>query len=62
MGKRIEVRLFSELPAEEARQVFYEPVADIQEYVAAFFKDRKDGRLAIVEDAGHAVLQSINAT
>lgn len=62
MGKRIAVRLFSELPADQVRQVFYEPVEDLQVFVKGFFKERTNGRLAVVEDAGHAVLQSINAT
>ncbi|MCP4684994.1 MAG: DUF2088 domain-containing protein [bacterium] len=62
MGKRIEVRLLSDLPDEHARQVFYEPIGELQRYVTGFFNNRKDGRLAVVHDAGHTVLQTINAS
>jgi len=61
IGRRIDVRLLSELPAEHAKQVFYEPVGDLQQYVTEFFSNRKNGRLAVVFDAGHTVMQSINA-
>ena len=62
MGRRIGVRLLSELPAKHAQQVFYEPVGNLQQYVNEFFSNRKNGRLAVVYDAGHTVLQSINAS
>ncbi len=62
MGRRIGVRLLSELPAEHVQQVFYEPVEDLQQYVTGFFSNRKNRRLAVVYDAGHTVMQSINAS
>ena len=57
IGKRIDVRLFSNLPPETVRQVFYEPVQDISSLISERAEKRHPLRLAVVHDAGHTVLQ-----
>jgi len=54
IGRRIDVRVHSTLPDETVKQVFYQPMADVQ----AFLTEIKGTgyRLAIVRDAGHTVL------
>ena len=58
MSRRIDVRLYSTLPADQVRHVYWEPVADL----SAFVRDRLTpaSRLAIVRNAGHAVMINHN--
>ena len=56
MTRRINVRLYSELPADIARQVFYEPVGNLQALIGELLT-KENNRLAVVHDAGHSVLQ-----
>ncbi len=58
MTKRINVRIVSSLPEDHARQVFYEPLDDINEYLAKYEKETHGLRLAVVHDAGHTVLHT----
>jgi lactate racemase len=57
MTRRIEVRVYSTLPAETVRRVFYEPIADIQEFLNEKIQGKVAFRLAVVHDAGHTVLK-----
>ncbi|MBU0983399.1 MAG: hypothetical protein KKA42_05985, partial [candidate division Zixibacteria bacterium] len=57
LTRRINVHLFSELPGDFARQVFYRPVDDLQAFVDARLTPETP-RLAVVYDAGHTVLES----
>jgi nickel-dependent lactate racemase len=61
MTRRIGVRLYSELPEDQPRRVFYEPVADLQVLINETMQKSDRKRLAIVHDAGHTVLKPINA-
>jgi nickel-dependent lactate racemase len=56
MARRIDVRLYSALPADQVRHVYWEPVADLN----AFVRDQLGSvsRLAIVRNAGHTVMTS----
>ncbi|UCD63602.1 MAG: DUF2088 domain-containing protein [Candidatus Zixiibacteriota bacterium] len=56
IGRRISVRLFSTLPDDEPRQVFYEPLADL----ASLFSDKidKEHKIAVVRDSGNTVLKT----
>ncbi len=57
MSKRIDVRLKSELDDDTVRKVFYEPVADLQEYIDKKINDSTGhGRVAVVHDAANTVL------
>jgi nickel-dependent lactate racemase len=57
MTRRIDVRVYSMLPGEQVRQVFYEPVDDLASFVADKMQGNTNFRLAIVHDAGHTVLK-----
>ncbi|MCD6249979.1 MAG: DUF2088 domain-containing protein [candidate division Zixibacteria bacterium] len=59
--RRINVRLYSDLPPEQPRRVFYEPAKDLQVLVNECLDRDNRKRLAIVYDAGHTVLQTIGA-
>ena len=61
MTRRIDVRLKSELPPHIPRQVYYEPVDDLQELVDAA-GSRGGARMAVVHDAAHTVLQLKSVT
>jgi len=61
MTRRINVRLYSELPPDQPRRVFYEPAEDLQLLVNECLDRDNRKRLAIVHDAGHTVLQPISA-
>jgi nickel-dependent lactate racemase len=54
ISKRINVRLYSSLPADKPRQVFYEPVDDIQPLLTDLLTEQKAA--AIVYDSGNTVL------
>jgi nickel-dependent lactate racemase len=58
MTRRIKVQLYSELPPEQPRRVFYEPAEDLQLLVNECLDRDNRKRLAIVHDAGHTVLQT----
>ena len=60
MTKRIGVRLYSELPEDQPRRVFYEPVANLQNFIEEELGKQNRKRLAIVHDAGHTVLKPID--
>jgi lactate racemase len=57
MTRRIDVRVFSVLPAEIVRRVFYEPVGDLPELLKSKMAGKAEFRLAVVHDAGHTVLK-----
>jgi nickel-dependent lactate racemase len=57
MTRRIDVRLHSELDDETVRRVFYEPLADVSEYIGRRAEGNTNYRLAVVHDAGHTVLR-----
>ncbi len=61
MTRRINIRLYSELPDDQPRQVYYEPVGDLQALLNECLNKNDRRRLAIVHDAGHTVLQPISA-
>ncbi len=54
IGKRIDVRVHSTLPAETVERVFYKAMDDVQGFLDKL-KDR-ECRLAVVRDAAHTVL------
>ena len=54
IGQRIDVRVYSTLPAETVQRVFYQPLDDIKGLLTAEIPEGY--RLAIVRDAGHTVL------
>ncbi|MDH4156265.1 MAG: lactate racemase domain-containing protein [candidate division Zixibacteria bacterium] len=56
IARRIQVRLHSNLPDEDARQVFYEPLADISQFLASQAEGARGYAVAIVHDAGNMVL------
>ena len=57
MTRRIDVRLHSELDDDTVRRVFYEPLADVSEYIGSKAEKKTNYRLAVVHDAGHTVLR-----
>ena len=57
MTRRIDVRLHSELDDDTVRRVFYEPLADVNEYIGSRAEGKTNYRLAVVHDAGHTVLR-----
>lgn len=61
MTRRINVRLYSQLPDDQPRQVFYEPVHDLQKLVDQCLDKANRKRLAVVRDAGHTVLKLAGA-
>ncbi len=61
MTRRINVRLFSELPDDQPRRVFYEPVHDLNALVGQCFHENDRNRLAVIYDAGHTVLKLAGA-
>jgi nickel-dependent lactate racemase len=56
ISRRIRPCLYSSLPPEQARQVFYEPIEDIQQF-ANELSTLAGARLAIVRDAANAVME-----
>lgn len=61
MTHRIDVRLYSTLPDDQPRQVFYEPTHDLQTLMGDCLDKEKGNRLAVVRDAGHTVIKPIDA-
>ncbi|MBD3257756.1 DUF2088 domain-containing protein [candidate division GN15 bacterium] len=59
MTRRINVRLYSEVDHDAARQVFYEPAENVQRLFDETLAI--SGRVAVVHDAGHTVLQPAGA-
>jgi nickel-dependent lactate racemase len=57
MTRRIDVCLHSALPPHIPRQVFYEPLDDVESFLSERLH-RPESRLAIVHDAAHTVLLS----
>ncbi len=57
ISKRIGVGIYSHLPEETVRRVFYEPVRDINRLITDNINMRKSCRVAVVHDAGHTVLK-----
>jgi len=58
MKKRIDVFLHSSLPDDTVRQVFYEPLKDIQEFLNKQIENNKYYTVGIVRDAGSTVLNA----
>ena len=56
ISQRIEVGLYSRVDPNEAKQVFYNPIGDLQSYIAGRCQSIPGHRLAIVRDAGHTVV------
>ena len=56
MGRRIDVRLYSQLEDDTVRHVFYEPLDDIPAYLEQRAQSKESYRLAVVRDAGHTVM------
>jgi nickel-dependent lactate racemase len=56
MGRRIDVRLHSNLADDTVRRVFYQPLADVSAYLQDRAGDRQEFRVAVVHDAGHTVM------
>jgi nickel-dependent lactate racemase len=61
MTLRINVKLYSQLPDDQPRHVFYEPVHDLQALTNECLKKNYRMRLAVVHDAGHTVLKLAGA-
>jgi len=61
MTRRINVRLYSHLPDDQPRRVFYEPAHDLQALMSECLEKNNRKRLAIVHDAGHTVLKLAGA-
>ena len=62
MTRRINVKLYSQLPDDQPRRVFYEPVHDLQALMSECLETNNRKRLAIVHDAGHTVLKLAGAS
>ena len=62
MTRRINVRLYSQLPDDQTRRVFYEPVHDLQVLLGECLDRNNRRRLAVVHDAGHTVLKLAGAS
>ncbi len=58
MTKRISIFLVSEMNHEEVRQVFYEPLDNLQKLLYSRVKDCEKINIGIVHDAGHMVLST----
>jgi len=61
MTRRIKVRVYSELPDDQPRRVFYEPVHDLKALFDECLHENDRNRLAVVYDAGHTVLKLAGA-
>lgn len=61
MTRRINVKLYSQLPDDQPRHVFYESVHDLQALISECLEKNNRKRLAIVHDAGHTVLKLAGA-
>jgi len=61
MTRRINVRIFSTLPPDTPRRVFYEPVTDLRALMSECLSEDRN-RLAVVHDAGHSVLELTSVT
>jgi nickel-dependent lactate racemase len=57
MSRRIHIHLYSDVPAADARRVFYEPIEDLSEFLENEAKGKGQFRLAVVHDAGHTVVK-----
>jgi nickel-dependent lactate racemase len=57
LGKRMKICLYSELPSETVRTVFYEPADDLTALIKEKAKDSETMRVAVVRDAGHTVVE-----
>jgi nickel-dependent lactate racemase len=53
---RIDVRLHSDLPDDTARQVFYEPLADVSDFIKGQAARQPEYAVGVVRDAGGTVL------
>jgi nickel-dependent lactate racemase len=62
MTRRINVRLYSQLPDDQPRRVFYEPAHDLQALLTECLDKNNRRRLAVVHDAGHTVLKLAGAS
>lgn len=60
IGKRIDVRLYSTLPDEVARRVFYEPLDNLQFFLYSIGKECENYHLVVVHDAANMVLKVEN--
>lgn len=56
LTRRIGVHLYAQVDPDVARQVFYDPIEDIQAFLTARCRPDSGHRLALVRDAGHTVL------
>ncbi|HOP07232.1 MAG TPA: lactate racemase domain-containing protein [candidate division Zixibacteria bacterium] len=56
VGKRINVRVVSEVPEADVRQVFYEPLDNIYKFLFIAWNNITACRVAVVHDAGNTVL------
>lgn len=54
--KRININLFSDIDSAEARTLFYEPIDNIEEFVAEKAKEHESFKIAVVRDAGNFLL------
>ncbi len=57
ISKRIDLLVYSEVEDEDVRQVFYEPLDNVQEFLYSLQNDCEKCNVAVVYDAGHTVLQ-----
>ncbi len=57
VGRRINVRLYSDLPGDIARKVLYEPLDNLQDFLYSRGQLCEICNMAVVRDAGHTVLQ-----
>ncbi|MBN1212497.1 MAG: DUF2088 domain-containing protein [candidate division Zixibacteria bacterium] len=57
LTRRISVYIHSRLRGESVRKVFYEPVEDVNAFLAEKIETEKFCRVAVVRDAGHTVLK-----
>jgi nickel-dependent lactate racemase len=57
MSRKITVGLKSELDPETVSHVFYEPISDLDQFIADRSRNSKNYRVAVVKDAGNTVLK-----
>lgn len=60
IGKRVDIRLYSTLPDDIARHVFYEPLDNLQLFLYSTGKECENYHLAVVHDAANMVLKIEN--
>jgi nickel-dependent lactate racemase len=58
IGKRINVYLFSTLPGNVVRQVFYEPLDNLQDFLYSKARECEICNMAVVHDAANMVLKT----